>query len=224
MIDSWEKKEFGPALLSLQWNSSNVFPNYLHWLQYRKVLTVSEFPKPSSQSDYADLIKFYCWGSYIEDEIYQDMVVSAIIERLASSNERDRRNFLATFGPNFVSGIYQNTTTDSPLRRLIIYALTCIATEKDWARFGELKGFPSEFLIKIAASTGKALAKETTAATRSTPRLKELNTVDTRIVRFSEAKAPLTFTKATAEETECTYHHHVRSGLFCWRKMDEFSK
>lgn len=210
-------------MISVKWFGDNVFPHYHHWLQHRKVITISEFPN-RGPAEYDHLIKCYCFGAHIEDETYQDMVVSAIIDRLVRSNALNRRYFLGLFQPKFVNDLYANTAPDSPLRRLIVYALTCIAEEKDWIALGKKSGFPSDFLLQMGIAKGKEMAKPTMTQAGSTPRLKELGTDDTRLVRFSDPKTTLTFSKEIAEETECNYHHHVKTGGRCWRKLEEFNR
>lgn len=212
-IEAWSiNGNFGPAVVSIPWEEGSVFPSYLHWLNNRKV---------EDGKSWAYMIGCYCWGSHIQDEVYQDMIISSIIERLRRANEAERRKFLETFNPKFTSKVYKLTSDrESPIRKLIVYAIGCVATEKDLAKpLGEMTGWPNDFTVKMAAIAGKAL-KEKTGGTKG------IASGDKRAVRFVDATehVPLAFAKDSADESECTYHHHTKRGLICWRRLEEFNK
>jgi hypothetical protein len=167
-------------------------------------------------------MRLYIWGSFVQDEIYQDVMISRFIDCLAKLNRKDKRTVFIGIPPNLVSALYEHTSNDSPMRKLLIYAITALSTEEDWTAFKKIQGFPNQFVMDMVASASKALA---VSGVRSASGSKEAKLVnpDKKSVRFWDEQEPLTFTGTTAEEMECTYHFHVKTGSLCWRKLKEFN-
>jgi hypothetical protein len=205
MIEDWKKTRFGPAVLSVPCEGENLFIQYHHWLRYRKVGT---------KSSYLDLIKLYSFGDFLQDAVYHDVVMSAIIEKLSNSNATNKKDLPGLLSPAFVTELYSKTGKDSPLRKLVVYVMTCAATEQDWVRLEETKGLPTEFLYAMASSAGRTLVRA--KKPQAQPKRK-------RVTFWDDAKTgSLTFLGTSEEETECSYHNPTKAGNPCWRSWEEF--
>jgi hypothetical protein len=202
-----------------------MFAHYLHWLEHCKVLDVTKHASNGSKANLSSLIAQYCFGVHIENEIYQDVIISTIIDKLAALTQEEKTRFIGYLHPGIVTAVYRDTTHDSPIRKLIVYAMTRIPTETEWIYLKNCQGWPYQFLADLTRSTGQALVKSKNQEPQSQLRLSNTGTVATtgrKAVRFWDTGLPLTFQKTSAKETECTYHHHIKSGNPCWRKQEKY--
>jgi hypothetical protein len=208
-IQRLKTKTLGNAPICIIWAGPDLFPLYIHWLKYRKVVTFfqsSHALKAYPVEDYRYLMMSYVFAEYIKDEIWQDMVISAILQRLRTSDTQGQRHFVKSFTGDLVRGVYRYTAQNSPLRSFVTASLVCFGTHDDFLRLRD-QGGPGDFFADLNVHLSKAYE-------------------DLKSVGRGHGRTQAGFsmsTKSGPQEPDCIYHLHVTSGTPCWRKIPEFA-
>ncbi|KAF2748910.1 hypothetical protein M011DRAFT_466661 [Sporormia fimetaria CBS 119925] len=101
-------------------------------------------------------------GQVLEDDLYRDMVMSALIARVKESTKDEVIACVDTVPVGIISKIYQLTPAGSPLRQLLV-DLVVRHSGDAWFKRERYRGLPKDFLDEVLLGTvyetGRRLAK-----------------------------------------------------------------
>ncbi|CAO2651823.1 Nn.00g001060.m01.CDS01 [Neocucurbitaria sp. VM-36] len=148
-------------IIHFYWHGTlGVFDMYRAWLQTHKVLTNSEVASkdPSAgttQSDYVALICCWGMGQTLRDTVYQDMVMSSIIERIHAWTGPGTVPFIYALKSPVILTLYHQTSVDAPLRRLVVDLAAKLGREEDFQHFKQDTAYPLAFITDLMVALGR---------------------------------------------------------------------
>jgi hypothetical protein len=174
-------------------------------------------------------------GQVLDDMLFQDMVISSIIERLRKWDEADKGTppFVYALTSSLVTGIYTSEGEECLLRKLIVDAVARFGKTLDFEHFGEDRGHPVEFIREIMVALGRL--KDKRAADDELRRQRAVLNQPPSSVQPGSPRGILRKSsgsiagsrhksvsfdgvKIVFAEDECVYHLHTKAGVGCWRK------
>ncbi|KAF1849501.1 uncharacterized protein K460DRAFT_394319 [Cucurbitaria berberidis CBS 394.84] len=147
--------------IHIHWNGTlDVFAMYRAWLYSRDVLTKSELvgKDPSvgtTKFEYINLIACWGMGQTLQDAVYQELVISSVIQRLQTWTGTDTPPFIYALTAPVVDGVWRETVAGAPIRRLIIDTTARLGHAADFQHFREDSGYPIAFIKDLMVALGR---------------------------------------------------------------------
>ena len=148
------------SLIEVGWlGSLGVFDMYKAWLYSHNIFTTVELrgtdPRPgTTKSGFVDLICCWGMGQTLEDETYQDEIITSIQWRL-EENEASTHLFIDTLTPALVTNVYLDTAPSASLRKVIVDAAARYGDKEDFDHFRWNCGYPLVFIEDLIVALAK---------------------------------------------------------------------
>jgi hypothetical protein len=115
----------------------------------RSELTGKDPTLETTAKEHIDLI--CCWGlgQTLQDETYQDMLMSYIISRLQAWTSNGTPPFIYALTSDLVGLVYNLTSEDAPLRHLLVDAAARFGRVEDFEHFKEDNVYRIEFVKDV---------------------------------------------------------------------------
>lgn len=137
-----------------------MFTLYLAFLRTGTILTVGELPRgfrglESTTDDFLNLPSAWGLGLTLCDAVYQDKVMSSIIQRIRIWKGAGTAPVMEALTSDKVRRMYANTEENGPLRRLLVDAAARYGREADFLRFKQDVDYPLAFIKDVLVSLGR---------------------------------------------------------------------
>lgn len=93
----------------------DILKRYVDWLHTRKLWA----QKDDERMSYAQLIDFYFLGELVEDTVFCEVIVDALIDMRYEVEDFDGRPTRPLPGCALMNDVWQRTSPDSPLRKVM---------------------------------------------------------------------------------------------------------
>ncbi|KAH4300166.1 hypothetical protein HBH64_098990 [Parastagonospora nodorum] len=143
---SREWKESQERIVKLPEGNAHAFRIYVHWLYTSQLCSKLQFNHVSlndGQWEWANLVKGYLLGDYLQDIDFKDSVMDAMIDW---GNEAARE--CSDAPPHSSIEVYQQTGKTSPLRRIVLDFTTWRIINNFPVSMNDYQ-FPSDFLTAV---------------------------------------------------------------------------
>ncbi|KAF2867598.1 hypothetical protein BDV95DRAFT_581325 [Massariosphaeria phaeospora] len=142
-----------------------IFEIYTEWLRSGEIFTKSGLrqlisPTKSrktrsleekARAAYADYLGAWFLGSWVQDSVFKDVVVSAVLHRI-NDTEGCPREFLRALRPSLVDVVFTASKKGDPIRSLIFAAVSRFAEEEDVEKFvpgDNMEEYPRDFTREL---------------------------------------------------------------------------
>ena len=142
-------KESQEKIVKLPGCNAHAFRIYVQWLYTGQLHTKLQFNHTSpndGQWEWANLVKAYLLGDYLQDIDFKDTIMDAMIDW---ANEATRE--CSDAPPHSSVEVYQHTRDGSPLRKVTLDFTTWRLTNNFPVSMNEYQ-FPSDFLTAVVTS------------------------------------------------------------------------
>lgn len=140
-------KESEERSVSLPDVEADTFRLYLHWLYFKKLPVRREEGWEAASAEYLELAKAYVLGDVLQDFVFNDAVIDAMIDKSRTAEEDGARWVPAD---STIVYIYNNTMKSSKVRELLLDFYVYSGHEK-WIHHGATpEHLPWEFLRDLA--------------------------------------------------------------------------
>jgi hypothetical protein len=152
LIHDW--KESQERIVRLPDCNVRAFRIYVQWLYTSQLHTKTHFSHASATEDqweWANLVKAYLLGDYLQDIDFKDTIMDAMIEW---GHEADRKCINAP--PHSSVEIYQQTSNTSPLRKFVVDFTTRSLIDSFHVSMSDFQ-FPSDFLAAVVTNLAERI-------------------------------------------------------------------
>jgi hypothetical protein len=142
-------KETQERIIRLPDCNVHAFRIYVQWLYTNQLFTKLQFNQTSAkdgQREWANLVKAYLLGDYLQDIKFKDTIMDAMVDW---GHEADRECINAP--PHSSVEIYQQTSNTSPLRKLVVDFTTWSIMDSSHVSMSDFQ-FPSDFLAAVVTN------------------------------------------------------------------------
>jgi hypothetical protein len=144
----WETSASGSVTLKEE--DPEVFEVYQHWLYFEKLPVQNDSPALEGNTEYVQLAKAYVLGEMLQDVIFKDAVLDAILAK-SRSKASDGQSWFPV-GPA-IRYIYEGTPESSAARRLLVDLYTYHGHAEWLTQWANKDDLPKQFLLDLAIAT-----------------------------------------------------------------------
>jgi hypothetical protein len=144
-------KEATERTVEMPLDEAEIFEMYAQWLY---TSTLPDVLKDTSDDgpDYLPFAKAWVFGDKVLDSRFRNTIIDAIMENELERDEIVERGWYWTPGDPVIPYIYNNTTRESPLRRLLL-DISVRECDDDWLwglKQEEVEEIPHLFLLELS--------------------------------------------------------------------------
>lgn len=127
----------------------DVLQRYVDWLHARKIWG----QKDDETMSYAQLIDLYFLGELVEDLVFCGVVVDALIAMRYEVEEFDGRPTRPLPGCATMNGVWERTSADSPLRKVMkeLWMSALVAKAMKFLTSAPEPGYPKDLIFDLLA-------------------------------------------------------------------------
>lgn len=127
----------------------DILKRYVDWLHFRKLWAQKDDEKMS----YAQLIDLYFLGELVEDPVFSEVVVDALIDMRFEVEDFDGRPTRPLPGCAFMNDVWERTSSDSPLRKVMreLWMSALVTKAMKFLTGAPEPGYPKDLILDLLA-------------------------------------------------------------------------